>query len=221
MMPATLMVKCPHCGNRFSPEDSIEHDLREQLEKEYEQKLAESNRLVAERTRAELGEKYKLHVKKLEDESKLKAQRLRQMEENEIKIEERERRLRDREESSEIEMKKRLLDREKIIKEMADKSAMDKAQLHMREMESRLTRDRESIDLTVKKQVLEATEKTRAEERMKSAELEKKLDDQARMINEMKRKTEQGSMQTQGEVQELAIEEFLVHSFPRDIIEEI
>ncbi|MEP6735599.1 MAG: DUF2130 domain-containing protein, partial [Chryseolinea sp.] len=221
MMSATLLVKCPHCGNRFSPEDSIEHDLREQFEKEYEQKLLESNKIVAERTRAELGEKYKLHLKKLEEESKLKAQKLRQLEENEIRVEQRERQLREREESSEIEMKRRLLDREKAIKEMADKSAMDKAQLHMREMESKLKRDRESIDLAIKKKVLEATEQTRVEEGMKSAELQKKLDDQSKMINEMKRKTEQGSMQTQGEVQELAIEEFLKHSFPRDVIEEI
>ena len=37
----------------------------------------------------------------------------------------------------------------------------------------------------------------------------------------MKRRTEQGSMQMQGEVQELAIEEYLAASFPRDVVEEI
>ncbi len=37
----------------------------------------------------------------------------------------------------------------------------------------------------------------------------------------MKRKSEQGSMQTQGEVQELAIEEYLESTFPRDEVEEI
>ncbi|MBT1702477.1 DUF2130 domain-containing protein, partial [Chryseosolibacter indicus] len=52
-------------------------------------------------------------------------------------------------------------------------------------------------------------------------ELQKKLDDQNKLINEMKRKSEQGSMQMQGEVQELAIEDFLETAFPRDVIEEI
>ena len=37
----------------------------------------------------------------------------------------------------------------------------------------------------------------------------------------MKRKSEQGSMQLQGEIQELAIEEYLMSNFPLDSIEEI
>ena len=37
----------------------------------------------------------------------------------------------------------------------------------------------------------------------------------------MQRKQEQGSMQTQGEVQEIGIEEWLVDKFPLDSIEEI
>ena len=118
-------------------------------------------------------------------------------------------------------MKKKLLEREKIIKEQADKSALDKALLEVREREQKLARDRETLDLILKKRVVEETEKARDEERMKNAELQKKLDDQTRLINEMKRKTEQGSMQTQGEVQELAIEEYLENTFPRDVIEEI
>jgi len=56
---------------------------------------------------------------------------------------------------------------------------------------------------------------------MKNLELQKKLDDQSKLINEMKRKSDQGSMQLQGEVQELALEEFLRSSFPRDGVEEI
>jgi len=52
-------------------------------------------------------------------------------------------------------------------------------------------------------------------------ELHKQLDDQKRLTEEMKRKQEQGSMQMQGEVQELAIEEWLAGKFPLDSIEEI
>jgi hypothetical protein len=56
---------------------------------------------------------------------------------------------------------------------------------------------------------------------MKIKELQKKLDDQRTLTEEMKRKQEQGSMQLQGEVQELAIEEWLGVQFPLDTIEEI
>ena len=53
---------------------------------------------------------------------------------------------------------------------------------------------------------------------MQIKEYEKKLDDQKKLIEEMQRKAEQGSMQLQGEVQELALEEMLKTMFPIDDI---
>ena len=43
----------------------------------------------------------------------------------------------------------------------------------------------------------------------------------SKQVEEMRRKAEQGSMQIQGEVQELAIEEILKNLFPVDLIEEV
>jgi hypothetical protein len=73
----------------------------------------------------------------------------------------------------------------------------------------------------MKKYAQQEAEKARTEEQMKNAELRKQLDDQNKLINEMKRKSEQGSMQMQGEIQELAIEDYLEANFPRDVVEEI
>jgi hypothetical protein len=63
---------------------------------------------------------------------------------------------------------------------------------------------------------------------MRLKELEKQLDDQKKLAvemerraEEMKRKAEQGSMQLQGEVQELALEELLRATFPFDEISEV
>jgi len=216
-----LLVKCPHCGNKFSPEDAIQHDLRAKFEREFEQKLTANTKSMASKIQQEEQAKYKIQLQRLEEDRKLKAVRLKELEDQSITLQERERKLMDREERIEHEMKKRLLDREKIIREHAEKNALEKASLEVREREAKLHRDRESLELYLKKRVHEETDKAREEERMKNAELQKKLDDQARLINEMKRRTEQGSMQMQGEVQELAIEEFLTTSFPRDLIEEI
>ena len=44
---------------------------------------------------------------------------------------------------------------------------------------------------------------------------------QAKLIDEMKRKAEQGSMQLQGEILELALEGLLKETFPFDLIEEV
>jgi hypothetical protein len=216
-----LLVKCPHCGNKFSPEEAIQHDLRAKFEREFEQKLLANTKSLASKIHQEEEAKYKVQLQRLEEDRKIKSLRLKEFEEQSITLQEREQQLMDREERIEHEMKKRLLEREKIIKEHADKNALEKALLEVREREAKLARDREALELILKKRVNEETDKAREEERMKNAELQKKLDDQARLINEMKRRTEQGSMQMQGEVQELAIEEYLSSSFPRDVIEEI
>ncbi len=216
-----VMVKCPHCGNKFSPEEAIQHDLRAQLEKEFDQKLQANAKSLAAKIQQEEQAKYRTQLQRIEEDRKAKASRVKELEDQSFILQEREQKLRDREERIEHEMKKRLFDREKLIREQADKHALEKALLEVREREAKIQQERETLDLILKKRVIEETDKAREEERMKNAELQKKLDDQSRMINEMKRKTEQGSMQTQGEVQELAIEEYLTSSFPRDIIEEI
>ena len=51
--------------------------------------------------------------------------------------------------------------------------------------------------------------------------MQKQIEDQKKLAAEMKRKMEQGSMQMQGEVQELAIEEWLREHFPLDTIDEV
>lgn len=67
-------------------------------------------------------------------------------------------------------------------------------------------------------------QKTAAREtewQLRMKELEKQLDDQKKLAEEMRRKAEQGSMQLQGEVQELALEELLRANFPFDEISEV
>ena len=59
------------------------------------------------------------------------------------------------------------------------------------------------------------------EHNLKFKELEKQLEDQKKLADEMKRKAEQGSMQLQGEVQETALEEILRNNFPFDVITEV
>lgn len=66
---------------------------------------------------------------------------------------------------------------------------------------------------------LEEAQKTSLKEtdfQMRLAEYEKKMKDQEKLIDEMKRKSEQGSMQLQGEVQELLLEDILKSGFPFD-----
>ena len=59
------------------------------------------------------------------------------------------------------------------------------------------------------------------ENELKLKQKDEHLEQLKRQLSDAQRKAEQGSMQTQGEAQELAIEEWLADKFPLDTIEEI
>ncbi|MCA6451037.1 MAG: DUF2130 domain-containing protein [Chitinophagaceae bacterium] len=111
-----------------------------------------------------------------------------------------------------------------------------KQQLEFLQKEQALKTREEELQLTVQKQLLEEREKLKEqlqkeeaeklslkeqEYQLRMKELEKQLDDQKKLAEEMRRKSEQGSMQLQGEVQELMLEELLQATFPFDKIEEV
>ena len=216
-----LMIKCPHCGTKFSPESAIEHDLRLHLQKEFEEKLTESSKTLEQRIKKQEAEKFKTRLAALEKDDLEKSERLQELEERSVAIEEQKQKLKTREDQLELELRKKLLAKEKVMCEEAEKNAAKKAQLDIREKEQELKDMKEAVAMTVKKLVMDETEKVREAERMKTADIQKKLDDQTKLVNEMKRKSDQGSMQAQGEVQELAIEDYLKRTFQRDEVEEI
>jgi hypothetical protein len=87
----------------------------------------------------------------------------------------------------------------------------------------------EQLDLEVARKLDEerkgiaAAVATRKDEeyRLREAEKEHKINDLLKQIDELKRRAEQGSMQLQGEVQELELEKMLQGEFPHDSITEI
>jgi len=88
-------------------------------------------------------------------------------------------------------------------------------------IQRKLQEQREELVAKVRKQELEKNNLKDTEHQLRVKELEKQLDDQKKLAEEMKRKAEQGSMQLQGEVQELILEELLRNTFPFDLIEEV
>ena len=84
LAPIALLVKCPHCGNKFSPEEAIQHDLKAQLEKEFEQKFIENTNVLTEKIRTQENEKFQLKLQRLEEDRKNKALRLKQLEDRQF-----------------------------------------------------------------------------------------------------------------------------------------
>jgi hypothetical protein len=88
-------------------------------------------------------------------------------------------------------------------------------------VQQRLQDERGRLSAEIRKLEEQRTLTRDTESQMKMREMEKQLDDQKRLIEEMRRKAEQGSMQLQGEVQELALEELLRANFPFDQVSEV
>ncbi|UOE51438.1 DUF2130 domain-containing protein [Mucilaginibacter sp. SMC90] len=88
-------------------------------------------------------------------------------------------------------------------------------------VQRKLQEQRNELTDQIRKQEAERHSIKDTEYQLKVKELEKQLDDQKKLADEMKRKAEQGSMQLQGEAQELILEELLRNYFPFDVISEV
>lgn len=202
-------VKCPNCGKLIDIEDLIEAGARETVNKEL---------LLQE-------EKHRAELQKVEDEKGKLSEKIEK--EHKEKLQKRE-----------VELRKKIEDENKEAQEVLEKELIEKNE-KLREMNklkadmSRLEREKqnleEEIDAKYQKKLNEnlADEKIKLKQKLQSdheleiLEYKKQLDDQKDLIEEMKRKHEQGSMQLQGEVQELAIESWLREKFPLDEISEV
>jgi len=121
------------------------------------------------------------------------------------------------------ELQKELNEKSEQIKEL------NKSKAEIERLKREKDELKESIEAEAQKslneKLNEEKEKIRKSEaekvELKFKEYEKEKEDLKKLVEEMKRKQEQGSMQMQGEVQELAIEEWLSNNFPLDSISEI
>ncbi|HMO63000.1 MAG TPA: DUF2130 domain-containing protein [Ferruginibacter sp.] len=98
---------------------------------------------------------------------------------------------------------------------LREKSALEEKQKNMEmEIEKRFLQKKKEIEDTVIRKEYELFE-------MRMKEKDTQMDSLKKTIEELKRKSEQGSMQLQGEAQELLLEGILREHFPFDIIEEV
>lgn len=223
-MKEDASIKCPECGTAIDVNDILKHQLEEDIKREYQAKLAITQR------------EFKLQQEKLLAEKKEFAQK--KDRENDLFQERLEKESKRAAAIIEEKLKKRLAleneDRLKAMeKELAQKSEQVK-ELHRKEAEiSKLKREKEEaveaakadqqkeMDNLIREERVKISKKAEEDNELKLKELQKQLEDQKRLTEEMKRKQEQGSMQLQGEVQELAIEEWLESNFPLDTIDEV
>jgi hypothetical protein len=108
-------------------------------------------------------------------------------------------------------------------------AAAAESELELRRQKREVEEKSKTLELEVARKVdaeraviqEETTKQLHEEYRLKDAEKDKKLQDALRMNEELRRKLQQGSQQTQGEVLELELEQLIAASFPSDQIEPV
>jgi len=221
-------IQCPGCGIEIDVNDILYHQVDEQLKKEYrdelkkeKQKFDSQSSALEKEKQALLEEKARQKediAQKVSDEVKQKVK------EKELELKQKIKKEAEEEQSSAFDSLREELDNKSLkIKEL-NKTTIELEKLKREKDELEVSLKLES-EKELNKKLQEEKEKIKKDEssknELKLKELEKKLADQKMLTEEMQRKHEQGSMQTQGEVLELAIEDWLEAKFPLDTIQEI
>ena len=221
-MPTT--IKCPSCANEFPLEEAVSEEYKKELR---EQMMLYKKQKEEELFRKDQEWQQKLQVRETEmarqmqsDKQKMQEQlqeslrkeisgdfqnQLQLLEQNKKDIEEKLKQSRQRE-----------LDFMKKENELKNKEA----ELEL-SLQKKLSEEREKLGEEIRKIELQKSMVKENEYQLKIRELEKQRDDQKKLADEMRRKAEQGSIQLQGEVQELLLEEMLCGCFPFDSLLEV
>lgn len=213
-------IKCPNCGELIPISETLHYQLSEAAREELKQEVVDKQKKLLAKER-ELNEKAKEIVSAKNNinqlvEEKLKSEKAR-IEKEAVKK---------AENSVELELK----DLREEMKEKDDKlKESQEAELELRKKTRELEEKGKSLELEITRKLDKEREKIKEdavkifseEHRLKDAEKDKKLQDAIKANEELRRKLQQGSQQTQGEVLELELEELLKTNFPLDAIEPV
>ena len=200
------MIKCPKCGNEFEPNESIRDQIKKELnqkaiewqkrkDEEFQLKMDEEKKRIQqqleENIRRSISLDYENQLRLLSQTNKDNEEKLKEARQQQLELFKKEQELKNREAELELSVQKKL----------------------------QLERERLSVEIRKLEEQRIATIET--EYRLRMKEMEERLEAQRKLAEEMRRKAEQGSMQLQGEAQELALEEMLQTAFPFDLILEV
>ena len=217
-------IKCPNCATSIDVQDILSHQLEADIKLKYQAKITEEKKKYETEQEKLKQEKIAFEQAK-KKENELFQDRLESQLKTEKKAIEEKLKLKLKEEQAEQfdALQKELNEKSEQVKELnRSKAEIEKLKREKGELKEVAEADAQkklNETLVAEKEKIRRFEEERNELRFK--EIQKQLEDQKKLADEMKRKHEQGSMQMQGEVQELAIEEWLASQFPLDTIEEI
>jgi len=217
----TKNIICPECGESISIDDVLTSQIEDKLRKEIEGKQKakeaefkeEKKKLEAEKAELEAEKKNtQVEITKKVNE-KLATEKISLWKQAQVEA------------GKEKEAEKKMLEEQLAEKDAKLKEA-NKNELELRKEKQKLKDEQDAFEIEKTRQLDEERKKIEEDASKKATDakqaeidqLNKKLSDATKAKDELARKLEQGSQQTQGEVQEIILEELLKSEFIHDDI---
>ncbi|WP_299897147.1 DUF2130 domain-containing protein [uncultured Aquimarina sp.] len=223
-MSTEINIICPDCGKEINVDEILYHKLEEDIKKKYQSKISAARKELEQQE-----EKLKVKGIALEQkekkisetiESQLKEKLLVQKKEitNKIKFDlERENEEKYKSLQSELTEKS-----EKLIELNQAKSQVEKLKREKNELRQEIElENQKKLTEILQEQQIKIAKREADKNELKVSEKEMIIKQLKEQLSEAQRKAEQGSIQLQGEIQELSIEAWLKKNFLLDEIEEI
>jgi hypothetical protein len=217
-------ITCPNCGVEIDVNDILYHQLDAELKKKYQEELAhekknfnEQQDLLKKERKALESDKAKLD-EQIEERVRAGVKQQNKVLEKKIK-----KQLEEEQSESISELRRELEEKSQQVK------ALNKAKTEIEQLKRENAEQRSAIELEAQKTLNETLaverEKIQKQEEEKAhlagSEKDILIKQLTEQLKEASKKAQQGSMQVQGEAQELVIEEWLSAEFPLDTIDEI
>ncbi len=220
-------IICPKCKAEIKLTESLAAPLIQSIRCEYEERLSQKDTDIIQRETS-LREREEVLSKAKETLDNQVAEKLRQ---ERIKIAAEEARKAKLALATDIEQKdKEITDLQDVLKQRDAKLAeAQRAQAELIRKQRELDDAKREMELTIEKRVQEglsavreqAQKETEDQLKLKVMEKEQTISSMQKQIEDLKRRSEQGSQQLQGEVQELELEDLLRTKFPHDTIDPV
>lgn len=217
-------IKCPNCGIEIDVSEILYHQLHEEIQREFEAKLAAREKEIAGRIEEIRKERESFQQEKERFQETIDQQVKQKLTDERAALEKKLRDSIEQEKTSQIQELQRELElKSNQVKELnRAKAEIIRLSREKDELRDQITLEKEK-ELTEKLNEQKSKIKKQVEEEqyLTIKEKEKIINDLKEQLEEAKRKAEQGSVQLQGEILELEIENLLRELYPFDDIEEI
>ena len=217
-------ITCPNCGVDIDVNDILYHQLDAELKKKYQDELAREKKNFDEQQDLLKAERKALESDKAQlDEQIEERVRAGVKEQNKILEKKIKKQLEEEQSESISELRKELEEKSQQVKEL------NKARTQIEQLKREKDEQQSKFELEAQKKLNETLaverEKIHKQEEEKAnlagSEKDILIKQLTEQLKEASKKAQQGSMQVQGEAQELVIEEWLSAEFPLDTIDEI